>query len=516
MVICERYYAFFESNPQYIAPALENFIRFVHHDHLTVKMRSWYLFHRFVKHVRQHVGGIAETIIQALSDLLPIKAELNEDNSENDNDNISSSENNQTANAQFDSQLYLYETVGCIGSARSIPPEEQVLLVTSVTNPLFSDLQANLGQAKSGDKQSTLQVHHLIMALGTLARGFADGTPANNLVTASPPADVIAKEFARAAEAVLVALEALQSQFEVREAARFAFNRLIAVVGNRILPQLPRWIDGLLSKTSTKDEMAMFMKLLDQVVFGFKSEIYDILNALLTPFLQRVFAGLAEPVAGTDDEIQLTELKREYLGFLLVILNNGLESVLVSESESTDRRQICYLLTFAANQPVFTTVISTIEHFAKDITDFQTAKLAFSVLARMVLTWGGSDSETPENDISVNRLPQKPKLPGFDDYMMTTFSPLCWAVPSNPSFDPKDAQGKQVLGEAAVLQKAIYTKTGQKYIDYLQNVELSGMGMDRDTINGYLSTLCSAETKTFQQFFKASGYATSHAGISSC
>ena len=516
MVICERYYAFFESNHQYIAPALENFIRFVHHDHLTVKMRAWYLFHRFVKHVRQHVGSIAETVIQALSDLLPIQAELSEDNSENDNDDVSSSENNQTANAQFDSQLYLYETVGCIGSARSIPPEKQVLLVTSVTNPLFSDLEANLGQAKSGDKQSTLQVHHLIMALGTLARGFADGTPANNLVTTSPPSDIISKEFARSAEAVLMALEALQSQFEAREAARFAFNRLIAVVGNRILPQLPRWIDGLLSKTSTKDEMAMFMKLLDQIVFGFKSEIYDILNALLTPFLQRVFVGLAEPVVGTDDEIQLTELKREYLGFLLVVLNNGLESVFISEGKPIDRIQVCDILTSVANQPVFTTVISTIEHFAKDITDFQTAKLAFSVLARMVLTWGGSGSEALGNGISTNSPSQEPKLPGFDDFMMTTFSPLCWAVPSNPSFDPKDAQGKQVLGEAAALQKAIYTKTGQKYIEYLQNVELSSMGMDINTINGYLATLCNAETKTFQQFFKVGRCAFSSAVQSQC
>lgn len=332
MVICERYYSFFESNPQYIASVLENFIRFVHHDHLKVRMRSWYLFHRFVKHVRQHVGDIAETMIQALSDLLPINAELSEESSENDNEDISSSESDQTANARFNSQLYLYETVGCICSARSIPSEKQVLLVNLVINPLFSDLETHIVRAKSGDKQAVLQVHHLIMALGTLARGFADGTPAHNLTTASPPASIISDAFARAAEAVLMALEGLRSSFEVRDAARFAFNRLIAVVGNQILPQLPRWIDGLLSETSTKDEMAMFMKLLDQVVFGFKSEIYNILNTLLTPFLQRVFAGIAEPVVGTDDEIQLTELKREYLGFLLVVLNNGLESVLISES----------------------------------------------------------------------------------------------------------------------------------------------------------------------------------------
>lgn len=331
MVVCERYYSFFEANPQFINQVLEHFVRFVHHDHLKVQLRSWYLFHKFVKHVRQHTGNIAETMIQSLNDLLPIHAELPDETSENENEDMSSTENDQSAVARFNSQLYLYETVGCICSSRPIPVENQVLLVGSVTNPLFSDLENHLAQAKAGDRRATLQVHHLIMALGTLARGYSDYIPAINSPVASPPAKIISQEFARSAEAILVALEGLRSSFDVREAARFAFSRLLNVLGSQILPQLPRWIDGLLSETSTRDEMALFMKLLDQVVFGFKSEIYDILNTLLTPFLQRVFAGLAEPVAGTDDEIQLTELKREYLGFLLVILNNGLESVFVSE-----------------------------------------------------------------------------------------------------------------------------------------------------------------------------------------
>ena len=331
MIICERYHSFFEANPQLIPCVLEDFVRFVHHDHIKVKLRSWYLFHRFVKHVRQHTGSIAETVIQSLSDLLPINAELPEEASENDNEDMSSTGDDQSALATFNSQLYLYETIGCLCSARSIPVESQVLLVRSVTHPLFSDLQANLDQAKAGDNRAALQVHHLIMALGTLARGFSDYMPTANPNSSMSPARIVSEEFARSAEAILVALEGLRSCFDVRESARFAFSRLLNVLGSQVLPQLPRWIEGLLSERSTKDEMAAFLKLLDQVVFGFKSEIFDILNTLLTPFLKRVFAGIAEPVAGTDDEIQLTELKREYLAFLLVILNNDLESVLVSQ-----------------------------------------------------------------------------------------------------------------------------------------------------------------------------------------
>ena len=333
--MCERYYAFFEVNPQLITPVLENFVRFTHHDHIKVRLRSWYLFLKFVKHVRHFVGDIAETAIQALSDLLPIKAELSDEPPEDDHDDPSSSESGQSASARFESQLHLYETIGCICSARAVPVEKQALLVRSIVNPLFADLEAHLGQAEAGDQRAILQVHHLIKALGTLAQGFSDGMPKNNSAAGPVPADVISEEFAQIAEAVLLALERLRFSLDVREASRSAFTRLIAPVGSRILPQLPRWIDGLLSETSTKDEMAMFIKPLVQVIFRFKSEIYDILNNLLAPFLQRIFAGIAEPVTGTDDEIQHVELKREYLNFLLRILENGLESVLVSECKDT-------------------------------------------------------------------------------------------------------------------------------------------------------------------------------------
>ena len=332
-----RYSTFFDANPQHIPKVLEYFVRFVHHSNVKVKIRSWYLFQRFVKHLRQNVGNVAQTVIQALSDLLPIKAELPEETSENDD--VSSDDNDQSAGARFNSQLYLYEAIGTVCSSHSVPANDQALYIKTVISPLFTDLEAHLGQARNGDERAVLQIHHLIMALGTLARGFSDWTPANTSSSTQSPATLVSQEFESTAEAILTALESLSSSFEIRTAARFAFSRLVGVLGNRILPQLPRWINGLLSRTSSKDEMGLFLRLLDQVVYGFKTEIYSILDALLTPFLQRVFGGMSEPSTGTDDEIQLAELKREYLSFLLVILNNGLETVFVSIS-----KQIFYLL----------------------------------------------------------------------------------------------------------------------------------------------------------------------------
>jgi exportin-T len=65
--------------------------------------------------------------------------------------------------------------------------------------------------------------------------------------------------------------------------------------------------------------------------------MYEMLNELLTPLLQRIFSSLSEPVTGTDDQVQLTDLRREFLNFTLTILNNDLGQVFVSEGMLSSR-----------------------------------------------------------------------------------------------------------------------------------------------------------------------------------
>lgn len=329
METCVRYTSFFHRHGHLIPRVLESFLQFVHHPVKKVKMRSWYLFQRFVRQLRNYIGNVAQTVVEALGDLLVIQAEV----SEGSDDDEMSSEDHEWTDAFFNSQLYLFEAVGIICSTPAIPVDKQVVYAQSVMSPIFADMEKNLEPAKSNDERTLLQIHHDIMALGTLARGFSDWIPGTNSTAALPPPEV-SEAFSQASEATLVALESLKTSFDIRTAARFTFSRLIGVLASRILPQLPRWIDGLLTATSSRDEMALFLRLLDQVIFGFKGEIYSILDTLLTPFLERVFSGIAAPTTGTDDEIQLAELKREYLNFLLAVLCNDLGAVIISESKS--------------------------------------------------------------------------------------------------------------------------------------------------------------------------------------
>lgn len=436
----------------------------MHHSHIRVRIRSWYLFHRIAKHLRALVGNVAETVIQSISDLLPIKAVVPEDSPDDD---MSSDQSDHSADATFNSQLYLFEAIGCISSTATTPIEKQVIYARSIMEPLFSEIEQNLERAKAGDVQATLQIQHVIMALGTLAHGFSDWTPGNAATSGQAPKKEIIDEFSRVAEAILIALEALRSSFEIRTAARASFSRLMGVMGVGMLPLLPRWIDGLLSQSSSKDEMALFLRLLDQVVFGFKKDIYAVLDSLLTPLFQRVFAGLAEPVTGTDDEIQLAELRREYLTFIQVILNNDLGAVLVSD----------------VNQNFFEPLIISVTTLAKTVTNgtgnLAASRLAFSVLTRMADLWGGPNVATLGSHPPPATSPPSPAFPGFDRFLIERFHPICWEVLREPQFQPAtDAQAKQVLNEVAGLEQTIYMKTGDMFIQHLQGSFFPSLGID--------------------------------------
>ena len=97
MEICVRYYQFFEQNPHLIPKVLENFVTLTHSNHVKVRSRSWYLFQRLVKHLRSQLGNVSYDVIQAVADLLAIKAEL----PDNADDDMSSDEDDQSAESLF-------------------------------------------------------------------------------------------------------------------------------------------------------------------------------------------------------------------------------------------------------------------------------------------------------------------------------------------------------------------------------------------------------------------------------
>jgi len=472
METCVRYVQFFEHNASYIPRVLEEFVGFVHSSYARVRLRSWYLFQRFVRHLRSQLGNVASTVVHAVSDLLVIKAEVPQQRADADD---SSDDNGQSAEAAFTSQLYLFEVVGCVSSTSAVPLETKVAISKGIIDALISDLRRNLQSAQDGNAQAVLQIHHVIMALGTVANGCSDWTPGAS--SGGPPPHEVSLEFTNGSEAVLVALEALRDDPSIRLAARHAFSRLIGVLGSNVLPQLSRWIDGLLSSASSNDEIGMFLRTLGQVVYGFKSEISSILDALLSNLLRRVFAGLSLDITGTDDEVQLRELKQQYLNFILVILNNDLSSVLIS----------------VANQGTFDDLIATICRFATDTSDPQSARLAFGCLTRISAVWGG-----PDLDLYAESSPN-PTLTGFDTFMLSQFAPLPWKLVAVPGFVATDAQMRNIVQEAGALQWTMLRKTGSQYQRQLDG-ELRVLGANDTAVRAYFDSIV-GDIIGFRKFF---------------
>ena len=470
-----RYASFFDRHTDYIRKVLEDFVRLAHRETLKVRLRAWHNFLRYIQRVRSDIGNVAETVVGAINDLLPIDAEIPE---ATDDGSISSSQGRQIEDSTFQSQLYLFEAIGCVSSVSSVPIGTQIALAKSVLEPLTAGIQKNISSACTGDEKAVLQIHHCIEAVGTLARGFSDWVPGKSNM---PVLEDVSTEFQQASHQILIVLNNLKSSMTIRSAARFLFARLIGVLGFKVLQQLPQWIEGFLAESSTKDEMATFLRLLDQVIYGFKTGINSVLDALLTPLLQRIFSGFSQPVSGTDDEMQLGDLRREYLNFLLVLLNNELDSILVSET----------------NQPIFDTIITTIEHFAMESSESNDAKLAVSVLNRMCDIWGGPTIFTPRSNSSET---PSPTLPGFDRFMLSRFSRLSWSILTTPNFRPLDPQKGRVLGETALLQSTILSKTGQEYLGWLRQQELPNLGMQQSHIDEYCHALGSMDVKAFKQF----------------
>jgi exportin-T len=115
---------------------------------------------------------------------------------------------------QADPQMYLFETAGVLIALSWKAPDEAGRLLRSAVEPLLAQLQAALqGPA---DVRAIVGAHHIIMALGNVARGFPDYPSPVPVGYTLPPLEV----FQQMAQAILVSLEVMKVHRIVRDAVR--------------------------------------------------------------------------------------------------------------------------------------------------------------------------------------------------------------------------------------------------------------------------------------------------------
>lgn len=452
-----RYYQFFDHRPDQLPQALSAFVdnRGLHHPLKQIRTRCWYLFQRFVKNLKSRMGPYVEHVLSSIGDLLAIQAEPVVETNTMDGMPI-------PAASTFDSQLYLFETVGLLISLEGTEPMKQTEYLKIVLVPLVEGIQGSLSQP-SDDELFMLQLHHYIMAIGSVAKGYPS---LNKPSEVAEPWTVV---FVQATEIILSALQAFNQILVIRDAARYAFARLITCLGSQILPYLPNLINGLLTECQVT-ELVDFLPFIGLVAHKYKPMVEPIMDELLVPLVKRVFDFLNTAPSGTDEAVLLLDLRKAYLNFITNIFNANLESVFISE------RNIEHL----------NTILQTVLHFAKDNSDPTTQKMSFGVFLKMVNAWANNN-------------------PGFDVFVYNELIPITFSVPMSAAFNLSDGQSILVFGEITSIQKAMYIKQGAKFIEYMKAVYFPSIQCPPETAETYCQAVQQYDNKQFKKYFQVKG-----------
>ncbi|KAI8980264.1 armadillo-type protein [Pilobolus umbonatus] len=455
-----RYYQFFEIRADHLPQALAAFVdtRGVHHPLKQIRTRCWYLFHRFVKNLKSKMGPYVENVLSSIGDLLSIRAEPVVETNTVDGMPI-------PAASTFDSQLYLFETVGMLISMENIDPLKQTEYLKIVLEPLVEGIQTSMSQAQNPeDELLMLQLHHYIMAIGSVAKGFSTVVKNEN-----HPWVVV---FIQATEIILSVLHNYNQLVLIRHAARYTFARLISCLESEVLPYLPSLINGLLNECQIA-EIVDFLPFVGLVAHKYKPMIEPIMDELLLPLVKRVFDFLNTTPSGTDEAVLLLELRKAYLNFLLNLFNASLEKVMVSER----------------NLEHLNTILQTLLHFAKDNSDATTQKMSFGVMLKMVQSWA-STAQQPST------------VPGFDQFVYNELLPATFAVPMSSAFNLADGQSILVFGEMTGIQKTMCTKQGAEFIEYMNKVFFPSIQCPSETAERYCQAVQQCEGRQFKKYFQ--------------
>ncbi|KAF7730156.1 pre-tRNA nuclear export protein [Apophysomyces ossiformis] len=456
-----RYYQYFEHRPDQLPQVLAAFVDTygVHHSLKQIRSRCWYLFHRFVKSLKSKMGPYVESVLSSIGDLLSIQAEPPVETNTMDGMPI-------PAASTFDSQLYLFETVGMLISLDAIDVGKQTEYLKIVLEPLVEGIQKSMSQAYNPeDELFLLQLHHYIMAMGSVAKGFPT-VPKESAAT--QPWVIV---FKQATEIILNVLQTFNRFEVIRDAARFSFARFITCLGSEVLPYLPTLINSLLTECQVT-ELVDFLPFIGLAAHKFKPMIYNVMDELLLPLVKRVFDFLNATPSGTDEALLLVELRKSYLNFLMSLFNANLEGVLVSE------RNIGHL----------NTILQTVLHFSKDNNDPTIQKMAFGVFLKMVYAWCTTE--------------QQPGVSGFDQFVYNELIPTTFAVPMNAAFNVADGQSLLVFGEMTSIQKVVCSKQGNQFIEYMNNVFFPSIQCPRETAERYCQAVQQYDVKEFKKYFQ--------------
>ncbi|KAH9178275.1 ARM repeat-containing protein [Lactarius sanguifluus] len=469
-----RYGDFFKVRKQCIVPALEAMVdaRGLHSPKSTVRARVFYLFHRFIKDNQREISlELAGTLLEGIRDTLIIRVELPEVDPNDPNDPLTE------ATSTPDPQLYLFETVGTLVHLFFKTPEQSAALLLSVVTPLLEDLSANL-QAFEGNQDvlPIVKIHHIIMALGNIVKGFPDYPMPVPEDFVLPPLPV----FRNIAQAILTSLGAMKEFKVVRDATRFAFARIFATTGPEVTDLIPTLMVNLLAHFEGS-ELVDFINFVNLLVHKLQQDLFNVLDELIGPLNAHVTSLMFQPATGTDDILTHSESKRAYLTLLNNIVSSKLAGIFLSNR----------------NKENFEPLLQSMLQLAGDVSEPQSQRAAFTFLSKSVGVWGQPLSDGATGEIE----PGSQGVPGFERFIYESVVPTAFAVLSLPELNIKDGQVLVVLQEIAGLLQTVGKVRGQEAFTFFVSVFLPAQNWPTETALEFTTKIRDLDSKQFRKYF---------------
>ncbi|GAV55450.1 hypothetical protein ZYGR_0AV00810 [Zygosaccharomyces rouxii] len=482
-----------------------------------VRLRTWYLFTRLIKTTRLKLTTpVLSQILIKISPLLGIRA-------------IPPNPDGTDYDTTFDNQLYLFEGVGLLIGGNS---DSNYDIIDEVLSPLFAGLETCIS-SQLQNPEIVLQSHHLLMAIGTLARGVHGGlVPDNQVNNALVSKQLIHKslieKFSNIAEVVLVSFSYFNRHENVRDASRFTFSRLIPILNSDIVSFASKLIALFLESELSTIEMCDFLGFLGQMIHMFHTDngCYELFDNLLTPVIDKVHTILdridqesaleTEPwyngstatmtnpevaagskdnsgknVVVTDSFRDKIQLKKAYYGFLQSFISNSITSLLL-----TERNRVT----------LSTILMDLLVYIPQEIQETSTIKLALNVLTNFVKCFGSGKCTDP-NDMHASDVGS---LEGLNEFFITKIVPLVFEIPFKPDykFNIRDGSCRVVACDLSRLLKELYIQCGGgtdpmanpslKYMGevYFPQIQFpSEMGLE------LIQALAIADTKEFEKYY---------------
>ena len=159
-------------------------------------------------------------------------------------------------------------------------------------------------------------------------------------------------------------------------------------------------------------------------------------------------------------------------------------------------------------------LISSLEVFARNHSDYNTAQKGFRMLIIMAYRWlspNGTNSSAAngtdaDNSNGSTRNDGGNLLPGLDQFIIAKATSACWLTIIDPKFRSERGRTKNnLLKEMATLHLRLYQNRNGELVDYLGNYLIGGLHLHQTVVDQFLEALQTRTGEDFKTSFIVSG-----------